>query len=230
MNETCFLRKYATDHDVDPVRFLGSENHHPIDATHPYILRDANKCISCGRCIRTCAEIQGAAVLGYIYRGFPTVVAPEFGQSLTETNCESCGKCINVCPVGALVERNLFYKMNPLPKEETIQSCGLCGTGCTIKIEAQSGIVARISTPDDTDEPILNAGFNGRNICFNGRFGWQTLFSKDRLQEPMYKTSKGWNTISWEEALNVLKEKSSQAKTARFEVTPSATLEEMPLS
>ena len=104
VNETCFLRKYATDYEVDPVRFFGSFNRHPIDNSHPYILRDANKCVNCGRCIRTCAEIQGAAVLGYIYRGFPTVVAPEFGQSLTETTCESCGKCINVCPVGALID------------------------------------------------------------------------------------------------------------------------------
>ncbi len=227
VNETCFLRQYATDYEVDPVRFLGSVNHHPIDASHPFILRDANKCVNCGRCIRTCAEIQGAAVLGYIYRGFPTVVAPEFGQSLTETSCESCGKCINVCPVGALVERNLNYKMNPLPKAVTIQSCGICGTGCSIKVETETGKITRISTPEEKDAPIINDGFNGRNICFNGRFGWQTLFSAERLTEPMQKTKDGWKAISWADAVALIKAKQPEGITNRFEVTPFATLEEM---
>lgn len=227
VNETCFLRQYATDYNVDPVRFFGSVNKHPIDATHPYILRDANKCVSCGRCIRTCAEIQGAAVLGYIYRGFPTVVAPEFGQSLTETSCESCGKCINVCPVGALVERNLYYKMNPLSKEVTIQSCGLCGTGCSIKVEVQTDKVVRISTPESNNEPIINSGFNGRNICFNGRFGWQSLFNADRLKMPMHKTKNGWKELGWTDAVKLIEEHFKSAKTHRFEITPMATIEEM---
>ncbi len=227
VNETCFLRKYATDYDVDPVRFLGSVNHHPIDASHPYILRDANKCVSCGRCIRTCAEIQGAAVLGYIYRGFSTVVAPEFDNSLTETSCESCGKCINVCPVGALVDRNLYYKMNPLPKQTTIQSCGLCGTGCSIKVETETNIVTRITTPQDGDEPVMNEFFNKRNICFNGRFGWQSLFSNERLKQPMQRTKDGWKAITWSEAKELIRANSPDDVKKCFEVTPMVTIEEM---
>ncbi len=227
VNETCFLRQYATDYEVDPVRFLGSRNSHPIDASHPYILRDANKCVNCGRCIRTCAEVQGAGVLGYIYRGFPTMVAPEFGQSLTQTTCESCGKCINVCPVGALVDRNLYYKLNPLAKDVTIQSCGLCGTGCSVKIEAESGRVTRITTPDDKeDSPRLNDFFNGRNLCFQGRFGWQSLLQQDRLTEPLVNTGKGWKPVSWTVAGNLIKEHAAKGKT-RLEITPYATLEEM---
>lgn len=227
VNETCFLRQYCTDYEVDAVRFLGSVNRHPIDASHPFILRDANKCINCGRCIRTCAEIQGAAVLGYIYRGFPTLVAPEFGESLTQTSCESCGKCINVCPVGALVDRNLYYKMNPLVKETTIQSCGLCGTGCSIKVETQTGKVIRITTPEADDKDVPNAGFNGRNICFNGRFGCQSLMSNDRLTQPMTKTKQGWKEISWSEAAELIRTHSEAASQKRFEITPMVTLEEM---
>jgi len=227
VNETCFLRKYATDYDIDPVRFYGSINKHPIDTTHPYILRDANKCVSCGRCIRTCAEVQGAAVLGYIYRGFPTVVAPQFGESLTATTCESCGKCINVCPVGALVERNLYYKLNPLPKEITLQSCGLCGTGCSIKVEVQTDKVTRITTPEATDKDMVNGGFNGRNICFYGRFGWQNLYGDERLLQPQLKVDNAWKPISWEEAVSIIKGKIRGAQRKRFEITPLATLEEM---
>jgi formate dehydrogenase major subunit len=221
VNETCKLREYCTDFRVDALRFPGSINKHPIDYSHPYIVRDTNKCINCGRCVRTCAEIQGAAVLGYIYRGFAAVVAPEFGESLTQTTCESCGKCIAVCPVGALVERNLNYKLNPLAKERTLQSCGVCGTGCQIVCETQSGMPVRITT--DEEKP----GFNGRNLCFKGRFGWQALFSDERLSTPLLKENGSWRPISWTDVRDILAGKLAGKPSLRFEISPHASLEEM---
>lgn len=219
VNETCKLREYCTDYRVDALSFPGSINKHPIDYSHPYILRDMNKCINCGRCVRTCAEIQGAAVLGYIYRGFAALVVPEFGESLTQTTCESCGKCIAVCPVGALVERDLNYKLNPLVKEQTSQNCGICGTGCKIICETQSGIPVRITTDDD------KPSFNGRNLCFKGRFGWQALTGEDRLRTPLRKVNGAWNPISWEEARELISGKAKTTK--RFEISPYISLEEM---
>lgn len=223
VNETCFLREYCTDYGVEASRFIGSIGKHPIDYSHPFILRDQNKCINCGRCIRTCAEIQGAAVLGYIYRGFPTLVAPEFGESLTQTSCESCGKCVNVCPVGALTERNLHYKLNPLDKTKTVQSCGLCGTGCSILVESQTTSVVRITTPEEEE----GIGFNGRNLCFKGRFGWQALDHNDRIKSPLKKTSGGYTEISWDQASELIAQELKTCEQKRFDISPSICLEEM---
>jgi formate dehydrogenase major subunit len=221
VNETCSLRKYCTDYQVDAAHFLGGINKHPIDYTHPFIVRDANKCINCGRCIRTCAEIQGAAVLGFIYRGFSAIVGPEFGASLTQTSCLSCGKCIDVCPVGALVERTAHYKLNPHAKQIDIQNCGICGVGCEIQTETQAGIVNTITTPKE------NPGFNGRNLCFKGRFGWQTLYGEDWLGLPRFKTASGFINLSWQEAAELISSRLQDCGSKRFEISPNLSLEEM---
>ena len=226
VNETCLLREYCTDYGVDAARFLGSIGKHPIDTSHPFILRDINKCIDCGRCIRTCAEIQGPAVLGYIYRGFSTVVAPEFGESLNTTACESCGKCIAVCPVGALTERNQYYKLNPLALERQVQTCGLCGTGCVIQTQTHTRTVALINAPLKEEE----CGFNGRNLCFKGRFGWQTLMSPERLLTPRYNNGSGFKDISWTTATELLGEAGKYAGSKRMEISPAISLEEMLLA
>ena len=221
VNETCSLRKHCTDYQVNAAHFIGGINKHPIDYTHPFIVRDANKCINCGRCIRTCTEIQGAGVLGFIYRGFSAIVAPEFGESLTQTTCLSCGKCVDVCPVGALVERTSFYKQNPHSKEIAVQNCGICGLGCVIQTETQAGIVTAVSSAQE--EP----GFNGKNLCFKGRFGWQCYYGDDWLATPMLKTDGKFHSITWQEAAVILKEKKQQCTSARFEISPNISLEEM---
>jgi len=221
VNETCFLRKYCTDYVVNPAQFLGDKNKHPIDYSHPFIMRDANKCINCGRCIRTCAEIQGPAVLGYIYRGFATLVAPEFGDSLTKTSCLSCGKCIDVCPVGALMQRTVHYKFNPHPKDISLQNCGLCGVGCFIQTETQAGIVTRVTTPQE--EPA----FNGKNLCFKGRFGWQSFYDKDRLKVPLFRENGIFKEIGWQEAIDLIAKEISLCSSKRFEISPYISLEEM---
>lgn len=219
VNDTCTLRSYCSQYEVEMDRFMGSISRHPIDYTHPFIVRNANKCINCGRCIRTCAEIQGANVLGFIYRGFSAIVAPEFGESLTQTNCLACGKCTDVCPVGALVERNLNYKLNPRPKEDILQNCGLCGVGCKIQVEMQAGEVVRITTPEQ------DPGFNGKNLCFKGRFGWQSFAGK--LSLPLIQQNGKYQTISWKDAIVAIQAKLEQAESHSIEITPHITCEEM---
>jgi formate dehydrogenase major subunit len=219
VNETCSLRKYSTEYEIDPDLFIGDKNQHPIDHTHPFILRDANKCIKCGRCVRICAEVQGPGVLGYIYRGFTSYVAPEFGESLKNTSCESCGKCIEVCPVGALTPRNINYKLNPHITEQVIQNCGLCGTGCEIKVNLQSGNVTTIRPSGD--------GFNGRNLCFDGKFGWQIFEDENRISKPYLRDEDEWNESDKETAYDLIEDMLSEAKSKKIYISPTCTLEEI---
>ncbi len=229
VNETCYLRKYATDYDAHIGLLAGDNGKHPIDESHPFIRRDENKCIVCGRCTRICAEIQGANVLGYMYRGFPSMVAPEYGESLTKTTCESCGKCVSVCPVGALTEKNLYYKQNPLLKTNTLQNCANCGTGCFINVEAQTQTVTQVTPPcngNDYDSYSSGDYFNGRNICFYGHFGWQVMEAPNRVHVPHIRKGKNWEKITWEEAAAIIKEKAIMAKSHQVFISPNITNEE----
>jgi len=198
-NKTCALRKYATDYNAIATRFIGEVNKHPIDETHPFIIRDPNKCIKCGRCVRTCLEIQGVGALGYIYRGFGTLVAPEFGESLLNTSCETCGKCIDVCPVGALSPRNAQIKTAPIELKETITTCGLCGCGCQVKFKSVNNLIMQAEA---AESPITE-----NNICFNAHFGYEVLQGDKRLTTPFIRKEHTLQRCSWDEAFKLIAEK-----------------------
>ena len=98
----CTLQKLAYQLGVNNVRFDNHREEMPVDFSSPAIVRDPNKCIRCGNCVRVCNEIQGIGVLGFAHRGTDAMVTPAFDKKLAATNCVSCGQCRVVCPTGAL--------------------------------------------------------------------------------------------------------------------------------
>ena len=102
----CTLQKLAYQLGVDKVRFDNHREVMPVDQTSPSIVRDPNKCILCGNCVRVCSEIQGLGVLGFAHRGTDALVTPAFDKAMIATNCVSCGQCRAVCPTGALTIRH----------------------------------------------------------------------------------------------------------------------------
>ncbi len=102
----CELQKLAYQHGINTVRFQNHREEMPVDHSSYALVRDPNKCILCGNCVRVCNEIQGVGVLGFAHRGTDAMVTPAFNRDLAETNCVSCGQCRAVCPTGALTIRN----------------------------------------------------------------------------------------------------------------------------
>ena len=101
-NTRCRLQELAHKLGVKTVRFEEPGSVLPIDDTNPSIVRDPNKCILCGDCVRMCKEVQGIGVLDFVGRGSGVRVSPAFGKNLKDVECVYCGQCASVCPTGAL--------------------------------------------------------------------------------------------------------------------------------
>lgn len=156
----CKLLAYARQYDVDPNKFAGEMTHRPKDNSHPYIMRDPDKCILCGNCVRACDEMCGENNLGLLGRGFDTAVSADFGLPLGSSACVSCGQCVAVCPTGALQEKQPWQKPVPLDTECNESVCTLCGNACRLNVHHKGDYVAKV-TPND-----------GERLCQDGRFGY----------------------------------------------------------
>ena len=102
----CHLQTLAQQFGVRRIRFEDTREHYEIDNTSPAVLRDPNKCILCGDCVRVCEEMQGMGILNFAYRGSSAQVMPAFDRKMAQTKCVSCGQCAAVCPTGAITVKN----------------------------------------------------------------------------------------------------------------------------
>ncbi len=103
-NQSCELQSLCYEFGIREIRFPGERKTLPIDNSSPSVKRDLDRCILCGRCIRTCSEVQSVFAIDFASRGFDTYVSPSLGLPLGESVCINCGQCVLACPTGALSE------------------------------------------------------------------------------------------------------------------------------
>jgi NADH-quinone oxidoreductase chain G len=193
----CAIQDLVYQYGKPRARFARERNHALPDTKGPLVELTSSRCILCGKCVRLCAEHQGQGALGFIGRGFPTVVQPAFGEVL---ECDYCGQCIDVCPTGALLNKSLKFKTRPWLLEEKDTICPFCGCGCTLSLGMKEGKILRSKGVEDR-------GVNQGNLCGRGRFGFDYIYSEDRLRSPVINKGGELVAVSWDEALNYISDR-----------------------
>lgn len=112
-NGHCELQTLAQEQGLTHVRMPYRNPQLSVDASHDRFTADHNRCILCTRCVRVCAEIEGAHVWDVMGRGINSIVITDLHQDWGSSTCTRCGKCVQVCPTGALFEKSKIGTDNP---------------------------------------------------------------------------------------------------------------------
>lgn len=218
----CELQELAHRYGISGDTFAGEHHDHPLFDENPFILRDYNKCINCGRCIRICREVMGIGVYDFVNRGFDAVPGTPFGHRMQDTPCEFCGQCVSTCPTGA-IEAKPYEAERRTPAVEMLRSacaefgktekemitalgleawktrttCPYCGCGCQIDLRVIENEIVEVTAP-------MNVPPNYGNLCVKGRFGHDFVSSPDRLTKPLIRKGNRLVEAPWEEALDLV--------------------------
>jgi formate dehydrogenase major subunit len=178
----CELQSLAYKYQMDNARYPYSWPALPVDSVSDYLVIDHNRCILCGRCIRTCDEIVGIHTLDFGYRGWKDMVVADLNQPLGASSCISCGACFQVCPTGAIFSKNSAYKGKPQECRKVRSVCPICGVGCEIEALVKDNRLVRIDSPDITGKRGI--------LCHKGRFA-PLCNTNERVRAALVKNGRG---------------------------------------
>jgi formate dehydrogenase alpha subunit len=216
-NGTPFERLLA-DHTISTSDFDTEVESTTLDASHPYIRFDRDKCITCRLCLNACEQIQGQFVYSVENRGGSTRLIFGPTERFADSDCVSCGACVDHCPTGAITDRDRIDRplprssgggaraqaraegevplQAPTPPDHTTDSiCGYCGVGCRDTIESAQNVVLRI-------RGAAHAAVNNGHLCVKGRYAHAYHRAPDRLITPLIRDKNGTlQPASWPEAI-----------------------------
>jgi predicted molibdopterin-dependent oxidoreductase YjgC len=214
-----FVRDYSRGDLQNPMVKYGAaaigpepeERRSPLDDSHPMFVRDYSRCIRCGRCIQACNEIQvnQAIPIPENWRGGPD----ESRYPLVDYDqCVHCGECVQACPVGALFEKKAFNLSSGADIDYIRTTCPYCGVGCQQLLHVKEGRIVRVTGVEGA-EP------NQGRLCVKGRFGYDFIYSEERLKTPLIRENGELRPASWDEALDLV---ADRLKTAIAESGPDS--------
>ncbi|HUN55742.1 MAG TPA: formate dehydrogenase subunit alpha [Smithella sp.] len=197
-NGNCRLQDLAYFYNITGLKFEENEKTYPTEDENPFIVRDFNRCILCGRCVSACNEVVVNRAISHGYRGAKSKIVTGGDQPYHESDCVFCGQCVEVCPVGALTEKKSKGMGRTWEVTHVRTTCPYCGVGCQQDLHVKGEQIVRIAGVED------GAPNYGR-LCVKGRFAYDFIYSKDRLTTPLIRQADGeFREASWDEALDLV--------------------------
>ncbi len=190
----CQLQDLAFKYGPSESRFVGERKHEPESIAAPLVERNPNRCILCGKCVRVCYDHQGVGAINLLGRGFKSKISPAFEETL---DCEFCGQCIDACPVGALGSKPYRFRSRVWFLDEKPIACPYCGCGCTTNLSLRDSRIVRARGKQ-------GVGINDGDLCSRGRFGFDYIYSENRLTTPLIRKEGKLVEATWEEALDTV--------------------------
>ena len=189
--DECELRAMALDAGLQELQLPTLYAAHKLERDDPFMDRDYNLCVLCGRCWRICEKIHGKPAINIINRGKWARIGTAFDKSHLDSGCVFCGACIDICPTGTLTDR--FARWQGKPEATVATTCQLCPQGCSVHAQSKDGQLLAYTMPGFSTEDRL---------CLLGRFGAaQILSSSKRLTRPMVREGGDLIPVDWEYAL-----------------------------
>lgn len=192
----CQLRQVAAQLGIGQTDLYRMHHYKPLEEANPFIIRDLNKCILCGKCIRADHELVVVGAIDYTLRGFDSRPATVHNQGLEDSSCTFCGTCVSICPTGALAARNDRYVGTP--QRVYLSVCGFCGAGCSLAVGVYDDQMVEIN-PSHREDTV-----NGSTLCVRGHFAHDFLNVKERLTRPMIRKDGQLVSVPWDQALEVI--------------------------
>lgn len=193
----CRLQDLAYRYQVKGGQFDRVECKHPTETVNPLIMRDFSRCILCGRCVQACNEIQVNQAISFGYRGVDTKIVAGGDRALVNSACVFCGECVQACPVGALVEKKSRFAARPWETRKIRTTCPYCGVGCQLWLHVKDEKIVKVTG-------VENGAPNQGRLCVKGRFGFDFIYSEERLKTPLIRENGRFREAGWDEALDLV--------------------------
>jgi NADP-reducing hydrogenase subunit HndD len=194
----CKLQNLAYEYQVSGQKYSHNRSDYPQELANPLIVRDFSRCILCGRCVQACNDVQVNQAISFGYRGAAAKIVAAGDRTLAHSDCVFCGECVQACPVGALVEKKARHTYRHWKTEKIRTTCPYCGVGCQQWLHIQEGRIVKVT---GVEEARPNQG----RLCVKGRFGYDFIYSEERLKTPLIRNGDGsFRQASWNEALDLV--------------------------
>lgn len=188
----CKLQDYAYQHSIGESRFVEEKVHKDKRVKiGPRVMFDAERCISCSRCIRFCDEIAKDSELTFTKRGDRVTITTFPGEELDNPYSMNV---VDICPVGALTNADFRFKARVWDMSHTNSVCIGCSRGCNIEIWVRNNEILRLT-------PRHNEEVNSYWMCDHGRLNtFKFVNAENRVDSPHIRKEGKLVRVGWDEA------------------------------